>query len=229
MFLTRQELYRLLQRELPEGVYPDGAPDKFYSTADMDAIADVAATGYANLSTIYDNYFPQTATEKLGDWEEFVLARRLDSSLTIQKRRERILAKLRSRRGITKQDMVDVVKGIIGLDKIVDISEWGCSTGGWLIGESQLGIETIFSGQNLVDATGADLCQRDPSEFGKTPQEWLEMRTEAYTYQVNIYGYTLSNLELTELNLALDSAEPARSGRVIVDGLDPNDILEGDL
>lgn len=228
MFLTRQEVYRILQRELPEGVYPDGAPNKFYSTADMDSIADVAATGYANLSVIYDNFFPQSATVKLGDWEEFVLGRRLTAALTIQQRRERVLAKIRSRRGITKQDMVDVVLGIIGLDKIVDISEWGCSTGGWLIGVSQLGIETIFSGQNLVDATGPFLCQQDPSDFGKTPEEWLEMRTEAYTYQVNIYGYTLSSLERQEINAALDEAEPARSNRVIVDGLDPNDILEGD-
>ena len=122
--------------------------------------------------------------------------------------------------------MIEVVKGIIGSDKLVDISEWGCSSGGWMISVSQLDIETILNGQNLVDVTGISPCA-DPATYGKTPEEWAEMQQEAYTYQVNIYGYTLTDSEREEIDIALTIAEPARSGHTIVDGLDPDDMLAG--
>jgi hypothetical protein len=226
-FLSREEIYRMLQRELPPNVYPDGAPEKFYSTADMNSIAEVVAAGYENLSEIYDNNWPQTATHKLADWEMVAFGFPLEAALTLEQRRDRTVAKIRSRKGLTGKDMVDVVKGIIGTDKLVDVSEWGCLTGGWLISESQLGIETILNGQNLVDVTGTAPCA-DPADFGKSPAEWAEMQEEAYTYQVNIYGYTLTAKELAALDQALTIAEPARSRHVIVDGLDPNDMIEGD-
>lgn len=226
-FLSRQEVYRILQRELPPNVYPDGAPDDYYSTADMDSVAETVGSAYDNLSKIYDNNWPQTATEKLVDWEVIAFGSPLTAALTLQQRRDRVVAKIRSRKGITIQDMIDVVKGIIGTDKLVDISEWGCMTGGWLVSESQLDIETILNGQNLVDTTGVAPCA-NPSGHGKTPEEWAEMQEEAYTYQVNIYGYTLTANELAALNSALFDAEPARSQHVVVDGLNPDDMLEGD-
>ena len=83
-FLSRDEVYRLLQRELPEGVYPDGAPSSYYSTADIDSVASVASTGYANLQRIYDNYWPQSADEFLSTWEITVFAKNLSASLTLQ-------------------------------------------------------------------------------------------------------------------------------------------------
>lgn len=226
-FLSRAELYRVLQRELPPNVYPDGAPDKFYSTADMDSIADVIAFAYDNLERIYDNNWPMTADEQIAAWEILAFGRRLDSSLTLAERQDRVTVKIRSRKGLTVQDMVDLVKSIIGSDKLVDISEWGCSSGGWMIGVSQLSIETILNGQRLIDATGADLCSKVAADFGKTESEWTEMKTEAYTYQVNIYDYTLTASELYEIELALTEAEPARARHVIVDGLNSDDMLGG--
>lgn len=227
-FLDRSEVYRILQRELPEKVYPDGPPSAFYSTADMDSVADVAATGYANLERIYENFWPQTADERSADWEIFAFGKPLDSSLPLSLRRDRTVTKIRSRKGITKQDMKDVVIGIIGSDKQVEVIEWGCGDGGWVLDVSLLDISTILNGQNLVDATGPLLCEADPAEFGKTPEEWAEMQEEAYTYQVNIYGYTLTELEFAEVDAALTEAEPARSRHVILSGLDPDDALEGD-
>lgn len=229
-FLTQVECYRLLQRELPEGVYADGDPQKFYTTADMWAVADVAASGYANLERIYDNYWPQTADERLPDWEVSVFDQRLSAALSLNDRRGRVMAKIRSRKGIRREDMIAVVKEVIGADKLVDISTWGGSTGSWMIGESELGIETIFGGyvpgSELV--YGPDLCSAKPEDFGLTDGEWQMLRELAYTYQVNIYGYTPTPSELAQIDEALSRAEPARSGHVIVSGLDPNDMLDGD-
>lgn len=227
-FLTREELYRVLQRELPENVYPDGPPSGFYSTADMDSIADCAATGYVNLDRIYENYFPQSADERIASWEITVFARNLDAALTLEERRTRIVDQIRARRGITLPDMIQVVKAIIGQDKLVEAREWGCSSGGWMISESQLGIETFLNAYNLVDATGPNLCAADPADFGKTEQEWLEMKEQAYTYEILIYDYTLTAAQEEEIDTALSATEPARSQHFILDGLDSADMISGD-
>lgn len=229
IFLNREQVYRLLQRELPVGVYPDGAPSAYFSTADMDSVAAVAATGYANLERIYENNWPMTADERIADWEVTAFGYRLAASLTLQERQDRVTEKIRSRKGLTITDMISVVKTIIGPDKLVDIAEWGCSSGGWMIGVSQLGIETYLNGfPSRLTVTGPLICEADPATYGYTEAEWQQMRTEAYTYQVNIYDYTLTQAEYDAIDEALAIAEPARSGHVIVSGLDPNDMIDGD-
>jgi hypothetical protein len=227
-FLSREEIYRILQRELPEKVYPDGPPAAFYSTADMDAVADVVATGYANLERQYENNWPQTADERIQDWEIKVFGAPLSAALSLAERRDRVVTQLRSRKGIRNSDMKDAVQGIIGSDKLVDISEWGCSTGGWILNVSELSISTILNGQNGVDfPAGIGPCG-NPADYGKTPEEWAEMQEEAYTFQVNIYGYTLTDLERETITQTLIRAAPARSNFVIVDGQDPMDMIDGD-
>ena len=89
-FLTQAETYRLIQRELPEGAYPDGEPARFYSTADSDATAKTISTLYSNMEEVGDNYFPQTAESKLDDWEIFVLGG-ITSGLTTTERRDAII------------------------------------------------------------------------------------------------------------------------------------------
>lgn len=226
-FLNRAEIYRILQRELPEGVYPDGAESDFYSTADMAAIADCAATGYANLERVYQNSFPQTSDERITDWELVAFGKLLKASLTLPEKQDKVSARIRARKGLTKQDMIDIVKSIIGTDKLVEVANWGCHDGGWSIGESELGISTILNGARQVDVTGTTICEADASDYGKTDEEWAIMQEEAYTYEVLIYDYTLSADERTEIDSELSIFEPARSQHVITDGLDSNDMLEG--
>lgn len=218
-FLTRYECYRMLQRELPEGVYPDGNPEKYYSTADQDSVADVMATGYANLERIYLNYWPQTAEEKLTDWEITAFGQPLDANLSLADRRNRVVAKLRARKGITKKDMKDAVQSIIGSDKDVVIVEWGCpggEFGTWQIGVSLLGYNTYLGGYNMLLITGKDACA-NPLPYGVSKEEWDGMKRQAYTYEVKIFGYTLSTAERLAIDSALSAAEPARSSHVISD------------
>lgn len=224
-FLTRDEIYRLLQRELPPGVYPDGSPDKYYSTADMSSVADVVASGYENARRIYDNYFPGTADEKLDQWEILAFGRVLDKSLGLNVRQDRVGQKIRARKGITKSDVLGTVLAALGTDKLVDIVELSNETGTWLFNFSELSINTILNNTNGVDVVGFGPCEDDYASYGKTQEEWEQMRYEAYTYEIRVYGYYLTATDLSTLDEQLKTAEPMRCNRVVIDGLNPETML----
>ena len=97
-FLTREEIYKIIQQEQPDSVYPYGAPEQYYVTANNDAEAKTIEGVYNTLQRIYINYFPITAEENLPEWEEMVFGKKLDSSLSEEERRGRVLVKIRSRK-----------------------------------------------------------------------------------------------------------------------------------
>lgn len=238
IFLTAQQAYRLIQRELPEGVYPDGSPTGFYSTASVYSKAKVFESAYTNLSRIYDNMFPQTADEKQLDWELKAFGYYLDPALSLEDRRKLVINKLRARPGINRIAIEDIVRSVIGSDITFLVIDWNCAqaqtingTGVWMIGESQLGIDTYLGGARMADVTellypGADFCNNDPI-FGKTDEEWAAMQEQAYTYEVLIFDYTLTAAQRAALDEALTRGEPARSAHVITDGQDLNDLPSG--
>lgn len=224
-FLQTSEIYRLLQRELPEDVYPDGPASAYYSTADMGSIADVACTGYGNLERIYVNNYPASADEQITNWFDTVFGGTETPLATLAQQRLQILTKLRTKRGITKPDMIAVVKYVLGASVVFEIIERSQTTGGWRIGVSRLGINTFLNGFRMVDAVGPLLCEQDPSAFGLTLAQWLGMKQQAYTYEVRIYGQTITADQRTRLDAALTREEPARSGHAITDGLDPSTMI----
>ncbi len=226
-FLTQEEVYRLIQRELPEDVYPDGQPSAYYATAEAGAVASAIGTAYANLQVIYTNFFPATANEKQADWEFSVLGAIQSAAQDLATRQTRVLSKLRSLASMSIPDMILVVKSVIGNDKIVEIAEFGNNTGSWLIGESELGVETYLGTFGKFFAIGPDLCAQSWTDWGMTQSDWLAMREDAYTYQVRIYSYSITADERTQLDIVLNAAEPARSQHVIADGLDPANMLGG--
>lgn len=227
LFLDQQQLYRLIQRELPDGAYPDGTPDAFYSTADSWATAGRFAELYANLSSeVYDNYFPQYATSRLADFETLYLGKPLGSGLTIAERRARVVAKVRSQRRTTPADIKATVYSVVDTSVPVEIWEICCGNTGWVLDESRLDFTTILNEFNGLEHVGPDLCRLGPADYGMTAQQFADLQAMAYEYQVRIYGYTLTENERIALDDALNQAEPARSKHVIVDGLDPADMLD---
>ena len=229
IFLDVQQVYRMFQRELPEGAYADGAPSAFFTTASIYSKSSLVEKAYDNMEVIFNNFFPQTANEKQSDWEFKVFGFTLDATLGLAVRRQRVIDKLRTKPGIARNDLLNVIRSVIGDDKDIEIAAWGCEEGGWLIGESELGISTILSGAflNLVTPftyPNADLCG-DPAQFGISEEDWLAAREGAYTYSVLIYSYSLTANELKEVDRVLTDAEPARSTHVIFDGLDPADRI----
>lgn len=213
----------MLQRELPDDVYPDGAPSAFFSTSDMDSVADVAATGYGNLEKVYNNYFPQTCDDvAISDWERKAFGYNNDAALSLAVRQDLVIQRLRTRRGLTRGDMLVIVQSIIGSDKIIEIVPW-CSSGGtWILDDNQLGITTILGMGPRLQAVDPMACELGPDHFGLTAEEWADIQDGAYTYSVLIYAYTLTVLERQKIDEQLSIYEPARSRHVIYDSLDPN-------
>lgn len=228
IFLTTNQIYRIIQRELPpENVYPDGPASAFFSTADSYATAKTLGDAYSSLSNIYDQYFPQYSTDRLADWEVLVLGKNLPETLTLQQRRDRVLAKIRSQKRATPTDMRAIVYTIIDPSIPVEIVEWGCGDAGWVLDVSQLEVSTILNEFNNLNLVGPNLCAKDAADFGLTEQEFLDYRAQAYTYEVRIYGYTLTAQETIDLEEALSAGEPARSKHLVVDGLNPADMIGG--
>lgn len=232
MALTRRQIYKILQRELPEDTYPDGAATSFYHTADMDTTAEMLARFYANGERVRANIFPQSADELIIDHELMHFQAALDASFSLEDRRNRILQKIRSPRGISIPRLEGVVRSVLGESVDMEIINLGCSEGSWRLDESQLDISTILNGRR-----GDDIIPRpaDPNcEFGASPppgyteQEWREAREEAYTYEVRIYNRTLTVDERARLDQELTRAEPARSAHIITDNLTDAEKIEGD-
>jgi len=220
-FLTRQEAYNLIEREMPEEVLAFSArPVDFYTTSDDDAFAQIVSSAYTNLSRIYDNYFPQTALEKLEDHEIANFGEVDDSGATVEQRRDRILSKIRSRKGITVQDIKDIVYTIIGSDKNVQIIEKGCDSGAWILGKSKLSNNTylgITSISGISIPYDFDACADGAAaSLGLTEEELANLQIQAYSYEVRIIGYTATALELYKMDKELTRFEPARSDHKII-------------
>jgi len=240
-FLTTEEVYRLLQRELPEGVYPDGAPSAFFSTADMASVSDAVSGSYANLEIIYDNQFPNNADGRITDWEITAFGYPLPASLTLAERRDRVVTKLRSKKGITRNDMKEAVQSIIGSDKEVVIFPWNSPDpvyGAWRIGESELGNTTFLGAGNAMIHVGDECCSQSAADLGLTEQQLLNAREQAYTYEVKIIGYQPTADELVSIDQILTSAEAARDRHFVnaviaasggFFGFDSGDVLGFDV
>lgn len=231
-FLSQQETYRLIQRELPEGVYADGPPSAFFTTADNDSIAKTVATAYANLSRIYENYFPQSTDERIDDWEVKVFGVVSDDGLTLAERRSRVLAKIRKKPSLALWEILTLVASRLPEGVFVQVVNWGCGDGGsWILGKSKLGVDTILGWGNPSLIQGDDLCaavvgngwRLGSSALGVDTRltgtySWQtisQVQAKAYTYEVRIFGYELTGLDYEKLVLELAAAEPARSGRLI--------------
>jgi len=219
-FLTAQELYRLLQREYPPHAYPDGSPGTFYSTASAYAKSQVLASAYENLETIYDNLFPQTAEAQLDEWEIKVFGK-LSVNLTTEERRQRLLAKLRNQKKINLWKVLITVLGFLPEGTYVQISEWGnfYSDGGWVIGVSQLGLNTRFAHAN---GFGYTLDAVESGVGPATPSDLVEAMVNAYTYEIRIFS-AVSDSTLEEIELAVLETEPARSVHYTFSGLSLSD------
>lgn len=226
-FLNASELYRLIQRELPEDAYPDGPPNAFLSTAESYAEAKVFESAYSNLSRIYENYFVQSADEKLSDFEIKYFGQYIGQNLSIEDRRSKILAKVRSPIGLTKAEMRLITSQVVPMGTDFEVVEWGCEDYGWVLDESQLEISTVLNGGPSWMTSGADACSKSAADFGISEDDLEDIQEMAYTYEIRIYGTTLDPKIKSKLDSALLAGEPARSRHIISDGLSAADKIEG--
>ena len=219
-FLEIHDIYRMIQRELPDSGYPDGSPSAWFSTADSGATAKCISTLYKNMQLVYNNEFPQTANEQIADWEVKVFGAPADSSVPLESRQQRIINQLQWQKTLDKTDILAICAIAVG-DLDMDIRFWnGDPNGVWVLGESQLGV-TTFLGGSLQFRFGqfSPLCQPNAVALGITQQQLSDMQSNAYTYEVVIYDYTLTASQYATLDKYLTRYEPARSAHVITSGV----------
>lgn len=234
-FLSRDQLYRLLQRELPEGVYPDGAPSAFFSTADMASIADVAATGYGNLERIYDNYFPQFTDEFIDKWvDKMFVGVSFDASVSLQDKRDRVIAKVRKQPQITLWEVLKIAASYVPSGTYVQIVENCSPFGTWILGKSRLGKDTVLGYNHKFGdlgvptdewcsfLAGLDGWKLGQSKLGSTTKlakysflSIIEPQLKAYGYKLRIYDYQVTGTSFAQMIRNINEAEPARSVHII--------------
>lgn len=234
IFLSKDQLYRLLQRELPEGVYPDGAPSGFYSTSSIYSKADVAATGYANLERIYQNYFPQTADEKIDDWVVKAFGTKFSDSVTLDQKRSRVIEKIRKQPKITLWEILKLVSGYLPEGVYVQIFEYGTrQLSPWKLGVSLLGLNTYLyfvSAKDQLGISSDQWCSYISSLhwylgkdklgvntylFGGDQSLIQKAQSDAYGYEIRIFNYALSGLDLESMKKDVKASEPARTSFIL--------------
>lgn len=212
--LSREEIYWIIQRELPDSVFASSSnPSQFYTTSEDDSLAVVLETAYSNLARIYENYFPQTTDEYIDKWETFVFNEISNAASGLQFRRDRVLTKIRSKKGITKQDIIDLVLLVIGSDKTIEILEYSGPEGSWILDYSELEKNTYLSGfsTNTALLSGPDLWLKTAAQLGLTDAELAQYKKDAYGYTVRIINYNATATELAMIEALLTKYEPARS------------------
>jgi hypothetical protein len=246
-FLSTQEIYRLLQRELPEKVDPDGAPSAFYKTASMWSKADVAATGYANLRRVYENFWPQSSEEQIDEWVVKMFGSLFGNEVDLAQKRERVIAKIRKQPNITEWEILKIVSSYVPPGTYVQVYA-PCGDGTtpgdqqwWTLGVSMLGIDTYLRGLTVYDLgidpsewcnflanlhwrLGDDLLGFNTylSEFKY--MDIFQVQANAYLYEIRIFGYEVTGQDLLDMQRDVDMAEPARSAYRLRQNLDLNDF-----
>ena len=241
IFLTAQQIYRALQRELPEGAYPDGSPSGFFSTASIYSKAQLAEAAYSNLNRIYQNYFPQTADEKIDDWVFKAFGSYFDDNVTLEEKRSRVIAKIRKQPSITAWEILTLVAGYVPEGTYVQVYSPCGEDQFWTLGVSLLGINTFLSGLTIADLgyDPADWCDivsnlhwrlgddglgLNTTLADPTWQDVSQVQRNAYGYEIRIFGYTLSAEDTEKLRLDVQRNEPARSSFILRQNLDLNDF-----
>jgi hypothetical protein len=242
LFLTRSTLYRLIERELPEGVYADsGTPSAYFTTASVMAKAIVLETIYTNLSRIYDNYWPQFTDERIDDWEIKVFGEVSNAGLTLFQRQTKVLNKIRKKPTLALWEILTLVASYVPEGKFVQVVEWGCpghdGGGQWILGTSRFDVDTAlgWEGQRnmqpTIAAINGDFCAGVVADGWRFNASHLGTQTKlsgmnswqtisaaqkrAYTYEVRIFDYTLSDADTAKLERDLQQFEPARSAHII--------------
>lgn len=235
IFPTQHQIYRALQRELPDLVYPDGAPTAFFSTADMDAVAKVGASGYISASAIYDNYFPQTSDASIDDWVFKMFGFLFQAGIDLPTKRQRVIDKVRKIGSIDLFDVLTIVAKYVPQGTYAQI-KFACGAHAyWVLGVSLLGIDTILAGGQpgnigITPDNIKNWCSFISTLHWRLGQDGLGFNTflsyiqytdlasfqaNAFEYDIRIFDYTIPAVDLANMEIELQGGEPARSAHRI--------------
>lgn len=219
-FLDAEQVYRIFQRELPEGVYADSEYPLHLTTASIYAKSVTVRSAYQNLEKIYNNLFPQTSDEKIDDWTVKAFGAKFPAGTTLTDKQNAIIAQIRSQPDITKWNLLKKIvsflpEGIFAqvyftcdqtppVDSLVDIdfTTW-CDfiqNLHWRLGVDKLGVSTYLGIYPYLDVVNRQLA--------------------AFGYKIRIFENASADV-LFAIDAAATATEPARSAHTI----DNNQVL----
>jgi hypothetical protein len=212
--LTREEIYKGMAREMPDGVFPDGSPTQFISTADTDAVAQTIATSYTALGQVDTESSIITATEtSIGKWEYTYFSQQFEGEL-LEDRRARILGKIRQNEDIS-QWQIQLVCAAFFPNTWIEVRQ-----------RNQLDDETssMVKGTSADTVWGPTWTSGDAFPSGVTGLEIIRTDVEqmryaqlqAFIYDIYIFtNDTISTETLTSFSAKLTEQEPARCRHTI--------------
>ena len=228
IFLTATDVFNILEREQPEGVYPHGAPQNYVSTAENFAIGAAVSGVYTAMQSVYQNIFPQSATaDEISAWEVRTFGANLPASYTLQQRINRVLGQIRSNVSMSLWDLLLIVNSYVPDGVYTQIQELGKTTGKnveqWSIGSSPLGSDTYLGvGNGGYFGPNADVLANADWMLGGTTRDSVNaIRNQAYGFQIRIFNYSITNIQLADLTSSISSLDKAVSNYAIFQNLDP--------
>lgn len=238
-FLNQRELYDIISRELPDGLYAYSPhPGQFYITAEIDSIAFTLVSCYTAMKVIYDNFFILTADEKISQFEEMYLGAPTTGDLTLAERRANIIARIRSSAFVSMWEILTFLVSYVPEGTYVQILEYGNADGygdatnvvdTWSVDHAQIDSNTYLAYENPQQLQGVDAdlvwgkgwVYLDPLPDGVTGNdaltqtEMLYMRATAYSFEIRIFDYTFEAEALQRILKQLDKIIPVRSAYLI--------------
>jgi len=242
-FLNTDQIYKLLNRELPPDAYPNtqSYPD-YYSSSSIYAKAYVMNQLYCNMSKVYDNIFPQTANDQIDDWVQKCFGKLFPGNTTLTQKRNAVINKIRSKPNLTQWQLLTGVVGLLPPGTFAQIWARNNVFPGWKLGEQALGTDTWLNGDHYDTLSGVDISTwytfvanlqwrlgqgllGTSSKLGKYAYaDVMRRANNAFGYEVRIFGLSLSTELYQTIDEQLSQAEPARSAHLIRDNLNLSDF-----
>lgn len=236
IFLNADQVYRLFQRELPEGAYSDVEYSKALTTSSVYAKAVTFKQFYDNMALVYANMFPQSSEDKIDDWVTKAFNVKFPAGTTLTAKRDAVVAKIRSQPNLTNWQILTSMAGFLPEGTYVQVHS-DCGFGdGWPLGARKLGTNTrlgINGIDSLVDIDFTDWCnfltnlewRLGRGKLGVTTHlskydfsDIVRRQRNAFSYEIRVFAPITMELKQS-MDLEASRIEPARSGHIIRDNL----------
>lgn len=242
-FGSEDELFAVLQGEMPDGVYSKDlakntdTTNNAWTSSEARTWAMLIRDAYVSLLAIYNNKFVTLADHSgIERWEKVLFATPVDGTLTWEERRDNLLTQLRYQGGINFAVINAAVSAILtplALTYTISTLNGARPGSAWILDVGLLGLDTFLVGMDPIRGairTAPLDCDLDYEAAGLTLAQLQAIQATAYTYVVKITG-TADDATLAKLDTVLTRLEGASRTHMIVNNVGGPypDVFDGGL
>jgi hypothetical protein len=226
-FPTENQLFGVLQGELPPGLYSDDTANNenpannAWTSSEVRAWALLFVDLYSSLLAIWNNKFVTLADASgIQRWEIMLFGAPQSATLTLTQRRNALLAQLQYQGGINYAIIYAATYALLNpLGFAFGIQTYNGARPGssWILNSSLLGLDTYLAPCDPIKGTGGTPlnCSLDYEAAGITTAQLASIQSTAYTYVVKITG-TATDATIAQLNTLLTKFEGASRTHQVV-------------